>query len=241
MCCVYCTCKITKPSLKHVPFTAIIKAYKEIYPGRAFETNRLVRNIALEERQAGKAAMGDVIAFNNRVFAPALKQYIDNFRSIDFQVAAMNDMAAKGGGRLYGGSISAPNSLVGTPAGSPMKKRSRDDSDAFIDDVIGRRHKVPAVSRMPLSSGYGATPTRVQNSNVYLVTGGVGSNFPGRGNKTRSRVLFEFGGSGSKELQLINDLMKNDGDNGVGGGGSNVTGGGSGYGTRSASLNIPEL
>jgi len=210
MCCVYCTYKSVKPSPNHMRFTSIIKAYKEIYPERSEETNKLVRNIALDERKIGKAAKGDVIAFNNRIFAPALKEYVENFRNIDVQVAAMNAVELDSGGKFYGGSISAPSSVVGTPAGSPVKKRSRDDSDAFIDEVIGRRHKVPAISRMPLSSGYGATPTRVENSNVFLVTGGMGSNFPGRGNKARGRILFEFGGTGGKELELINDMMKRD-------------------------------
>ena len=226
MCCVYCVYKSVRPSPNHMPFASIIKSYKLLYPERTAENYRIVRDIVLDGNAGGgddKVVRGDLIAFNNRVFGPALKDFISNFRTLDAQQAAIREFDAKlrrqheqlpiDNERSKVAAVrSAPCSKVATPVGSPMKRKAKDDCDTFINNVYDRRHKVPIISKISLKKqlypACSGSPARVENSNVYVVASGASSTFPGRMRKCRSRVLFEFGSSGKEELALVNETVQ---------------------------------
>jgi len=202
LCTVYGVCRVIKV-VPEVSFVRIIDCYQMTNPGREKLNNKITRKVRL--RTGAHPEFGNVINLYNQIYVPVMKSFLLENQKFDF--LKMQEQKVK--------------QEVKTVEDAAMIA-DRAASTASILHELGGRKKNNAVNVSPstLSSSNGldsdASPARIPNSKIFVTTtspstgyrcgrlAAMRKNFA----MPRTRAIYNFGDSSSKDLTLINKTIR---------------------------------
>jgi len=195
LCTVYGVCRVIKV-VPEVSFVRIIDCYQMTNPGREKLNNKITRKVRL--RTGTHPEFGNVINLYNQIYVPVMKSFLLENQKFDF--LKMQEQKVK---------------LEVKTVEDAAMIADRAASTASILHELGGRKKNNAVSSST-DFDSDASPARIPNSKIFVTTtspstgyrcgrlAAMRKNFA----MPRTRAIYNFGDSSSKDLTLINKTIR---------------------------------